>query len=293
MAEQHSNTADFESRYKFNGKELDPETGLYYYGARYYDPIISQWYSIDPLAEKYPGMMPYHYTSDNPISRIDPDGRSDNPIYDTDGNFLGTDDKGLQGEAIIMAKDNFTQGMSHDEAMKYNLGLSYLKHDMAAKTQLQEHYKGLPERPDYDGEVTFREAIMWYNKGTGESLYVDATKINLNATNVLEIIEDDDGYINFFPASHPNTGLVYGNIKITLLDKNTGKVKLGGAGNFLDIFDFDPNKPFGRIADGLYPGTPKKFNIYCTSCITKVRTESEVNEFRKQRNKILSEHPKF
>ena len=44
--------------YKFNGKELDEETGLAYYGARYYNPKISQWLSVDPLAEKNPNMNP-------------------------------------------------------------------------------------------------------------------------------------------------------------------------------------------------------------------------------------------
>jgi RHS repeat-associated protein len=39
--------------YKFTGKELDPETGLYYFGARYYEPVISKWISADPALEKY------------------------------------------------------------------------------------------------------------------------------------------------------------------------------------------------------------------------------------------------
>ena len=38
--------------YKFNAKELDSETGNYYYGARYYDPKVSVWLSVDPLAQK-------------------------------------------------------------------------------------------------------------------------------------------------------------------------------------------------------------------------------------------------
>ena len=42
------------SPYKINGKELDEETGLYYYGARYYDPRLSMWYGTDPMQEKYP-----------------------------------------------------------------------------------------------------------------------------------------------------------------------------------------------------------------------------------------------
>ncbi len=48
---------------------------MYYYGARYYNPRVSQWLSVDPLAEKHPNESPYIYTSNNPIIYIDPDGR--------------------------------------------------------------------------------------------------------------------------------------------------------------------------------------------------------------------------
>ncbi|XXF32827.1 RHS repeat-associated core domain-containing protein [Riemerella anatipestifer] len=58
--------------YLFNGKELDSETGLYYYGARYYDPRVSLWLNVDPLVEKT--MQPYAYTNNNPIMLIDPTG---------------------------------------------------------------------------------------------------------------------------------------------------------------------------------------------------------------------------
>lgn len=61
--------------YLFNGKELDRETGLYYYGARYYEPISSMWMSVDPLANKYPGWSPYCYTMLNPVRLVDPDGK--------------------------------------------------------------------------------------------------------------------------------------------------------------------------------------------------------------------------
>src|SRR5690606_3268731 len=87
MAEQHSQTSDYENRWKFTGHELDRETGLYYAGARYYDPKISIWLSVDPLAEKYPQKNPYHYVSCNPINRIDPDGRDDYEI-DKQGNLI-------------------------------------------------------------------------------------------------------------------------------------------------------------------------------------------------------------
>ena len=60
--------------YLFNGKELDEETGLYYYGARYYDPKMSVWYSTDPMQEKYPWVTTYGYCMNNPLKLIDPNG---------------------------------------------------------------------------------------------------------------------------------------------------------------------------------------------------------------------------
>ena len=60
--------------YLFNAKEFDEETGLYYYGARYYDPRLILWISTDALKEKTPNVSPYIYTDNNPIIYIDPDG---------------------------------------------------------------------------------------------------------------------------------------------------------------------------------------------------------------------------
>ena len=62
--------------YKFNGKEFDQETGLYYYGARYMNPRTSLWYGVEPLAEKYPSVSSLIYCFDNPIKFIDPEGMS-------------------------------------------------------------------------------------------------------------------------------------------------------------------------------------------------------------------------
>ena len=73
MAQQLPDTY-YRTPYKFNGKELDEETGLYYYGARYYDPKISIWLSVDPLAESFPNWNPYNYTMQNPINLVDPTG---------------------------------------------------------------------------------------------------------------------------------------------------------------------------------------------------------------------------
>jgi RHS repeat-associated protein len=61
----------------FTGKERDSETGFSYFGARYYDSdILTGWLSVDPMADKYPGLSPYNYCALNPIRVIDPNGDS-------------------------------------------------------------------------------------------------------------------------------------------------------------------------------------------------------------------------
>ena len=73
LVDEHSSSEDLP--YKFNGKELDEKTGLYYYGARYLNPVSSVWYGVDPLAEKMPAYSAYVYCAGNPVRRTDVDGR--------------------------------------------------------------------------------------------------------------------------------------------------------------------------------------------------------------------------
>ncbi|WP_444510733.1 RHS repeat-associated core domain-containing protein [Prevotella denticola] len=72
LVDEHSSSEDLP--YKFNGKQFDEETGLYYYGARYMNPGTSLWYGVDPLAEKYANNSSYTYCLDNPIRWIDRKG---------------------------------------------------------------------------------------------------------------------------------------------------------------------------------------------------------------------------
>jgi RHS repeat-associated protein len=108
--------------YRFTGKELDEETGFYYYGARYMDPKTSRWLSADPAMGEYipaapvndearkrngnlPGMggvynlvnlHVYHYAGNNPVKYVDPDGDEIMPFVAT---FNMSDRKVLLGNS--------------------------------------------------------------------------------------------------------------------------------------------------------------------------------------------------
>ena len=91
LVDEHSSTE--EMPYKFNGKEFDQETGLYYYGARYMNPRTSLWYGVDPLTEEYPSIGVYTYCADNPIRNIDSDGERIIGIKGKDAVYLDKQDK--------------------------------------------------------------------------------------------------------------------------------------------------------------------------------------------------------
>jgi RHS repeat-associated protein len=73
--------------YQYGAKEFDDETGLYYYGARYYNPRTQLWQSPDPILDQYLDGAPaggvqqpsnlalYTYAKDNPVKYTDPDGK--------------------------------------------------------------------------------------------------------------------------------------------------------------------------------------------------------------------------
>ncbi|HYP54532.1 MAG TPA: RHS repeat-associated core domain-containing protein, partial [Pyrinomonadaceae bacterium] len=84
-------------RYRYSAKERDEETGLYYYGARYYAPWLGRWTSCDPQEN----LNRYQFVSGNPCRLFDPDGK-----WEQDMHFMG----------VYMAA-RFA-GVSHKEALK-------------------------------------------------------------------------------------------------------------------------------------------------------------------------------
>ena len=253
--------------YLYTGKESQNALfGINWYdsGARFQttDGIFT---SIDPLAEKYYHISPYAYCAGNPVNCVDLNGL--NPIYSTKGDLLGTDDNGLQGEAIIMDSKNFTQGMSLEDALSYNLGKDGLD-GQAALSRFNDSFNNLCNRPDWDGYLTLEEANDWYRNGNGQPLYVSLDKIDLSGIGSLgEHFVGQKRVMNlFFGSSSLNDALVYGNLTLKRYSNHSVRA-------FSDTYDFNMHSwwnPFnwarnvetliGRTVAG--QGTKYEINIY-------------------------------
>ena len=124
--EERNNT--WNTPYLFNAMEYDEETGMYYYGARYYEPRISLWMSVDPISiydprnsenyldgehndgvYNYRNLNPYIYCYQSPISLVDPNGKQAVP-----GAILGsfTEYAAKIGDKMLFEGMDFKQANS-------------------------------------------------------------------------------------------------------------------------------------------------------------------------------------
>jgi len=139
-----------------NAKELDQETGWYYYGARYYDPQVSTWLSVAPLVEKYPAFSPYNFTMNNPVRLVDADG--------TEGEDWYKDKK--TGEVVWFNGSEERQGYEH---------LGYF----AGNT-------------DIDGNRSFYNGVNQSKTENGnlDSYFFELPEVNLSAQNTSNITNE-------------------------------------------------------------------------------------------------------
>ena len=84
-------TPDQQAWHLFTSKQFDKESELYYYGARYYNPVIGRFITPDEIvqdATNPQALNRYSYTSNNPVNRTDPSGHSWKKFWKKWGDFI-------------------------------------------------------------------------------------------------------------------------------------------------------------------------------------------------------------
>ena len=112
--------------YTFSAKEKDSETGLSYFGSRYYSSDLSVWLSVDPQASKYPSLSPYVYCANNPVRVVDPNGEDwfENELtgdvyYNRE--YRKGDEKSIEGKGWKWMGNNNMFEKSDNDAINTNL----------------------------------------------------------------------------------------------------------------------------------------------------------------------------
>ena len=240
LVDEHCSSEDLP--YKFNGKLFDEEIGLYYYGARYMNPVTSLWYGVDPLAEKYKSIGAYVYCSANPIRLIDSDGKKIlfvNGYWNGSiGSIIGSSSAGEKywGNGFADAARSFFKDYSQINSSNYIDGSSMWGGDMSggdryvagykfAKDNIQKLTSGMRKGESFN-MVTHSEGSA-YGAGVAQYLLDAGNKV----TTILHLSSDEGD--EFSTPKAPYTlqlsyegDWVTGNKTIKNVDK-VGEIKKG------------------------------------------------------------------
>nr|WP_285827606.1 RHS repeat-associated core domain-containing protein [Bacteroides acidifaciens] len=126
--------------YKYNGKELNRKGGLdwYDYGARMYDAALGRWHTVDPSCEKYYNWSPYTYCKNNPVLRIDLDGKDDY-VVNEQGKLFNQTPPHMRGKSPT-DKLSFSKDLNKFITVKTGLLNSMYKIQKGRQNQGIEYY---------------------------------------------------------------------------------------------------------------------------------------------------------
>ena len=154
--------------YTFSAKEKDSETGLSYFGARYYASDLSIWLSVDPMSDKYLSLSPYVYCANNPVKLVDPngeeivgtDGKAVTYSYDEQGKVVwsknASDDIKRIGNAMLQTETGKEQ---LDKAISSQTKITFQIKDRREKSTIMgDAQYDIPK--EYDGITELKSATI-------------------------------------------------------------------------------------------------------------------------------------
>jgi RHS repeat-associated protein len=263
LVDEHNTS--YEQPWKFNGKELDSETGLYYYGARYYEPVLALWYGVDALTEKYPSMGGYVYCAGNPVRLVDLDGNgwysktdesgNTQMVYDRDINSdMDLYDKHKEGtfRGLIYETENtyyslFGQEIDKQESLESNVRVN--KAELTKKIDLAIYFElsQSKERVDFSGLCNWIESIIPTREN--EHWFDENADCYNGASVILNVFKDSEAMVGY---------------KSTLGNMQTQKKYYGGydKGRYCYHINFQNNKEWKSKSADIVVLTFNSKNMY-------------------------------
>ncbi|MDH5783039.1 MAG: hypothetical protein OEZ35_05180 [Candidatus Bathyarchaeota archaeon] len=155
-----------EERFAFNGKEEDPQTGLYYYGARYYDPETGRFTQPDAYTGKLGNPQAqnrYIYCTDNPLKYIDPTGHTGNPA----NNYNWEDQVAADEMACEQSLENFYKEQKDTETKQALEEIEKESRLKGIKGLVEAGRRGSPLDILQSSKRTISNAVMFNNLAKG------------------------------------------------------------------------------------------------------------------------------
>ena len=232
----------FADNHTFSAKEKDSETGLSYFGSRYYSSDLSIWLSVDPMSDKYPSLSPYVYCADNPVRLVDPNGEE----------MLETDYRNYKGELLYRTNDglNETILIRNDIIPKLKQKLQkgrdegiiddpeYNKREMHSLGKTSEQYKASKDGSESN---TIGDTWQMYYRSGYEEAYEKGKKsffklVTYSIMGFFDVITDSGG-----GAQEQYEGWAAGQVEGEM-DKNNGYINAMNPES-----SFKENKPLIRL----------------------------------------------